>query len=302
MSQRAPERPPRFATLDDRALPKIASALRGVGSVAAAVIGPRSIAGRRFGPWLRREPVIVIALASVVFAAVLIAVTGGDDQGAVRPTTKSVGPVLPATQRLGPATGASVSSYLTAASSRRDALQTLGSSERVDALVDLTGYISPLAIDSLLAPTPGVAVLRGFARVPPPVMSKVHVLVTSPQANLATELAVAQSAAQQVADHYQAEVNESVRHPSTQLQAEVDAGAPQAADARIDASGLSSDCGCVFALLVSGPVSQLEQLAGDAAVRVLDPAPVNASIESLMVVPLEPEATTLVPALAYSGD
>mgnify|MGYP001548382194 FL=1 len=82
------ERPPRLAGLDERALPKVAGFLRGIGAAAGAVVGPKSVAGRVVGPWLRREPVIVVAVASVVFAAVLIAVTGGDDQGAVRPTTQ----------------------------------------------------------------------------------------------------------------------------------------------------------------------------------------------------------------------
>lgn len=296
------EHPPRFAGLDERALPRLAGFIRGIGSVAGAVVGPKSPAGRVVGPWLRREPVIVVAVASVVFAAVLIAVTGGDDQGAVRPTTQSVGPAVPATHRLGPAPGAQVPSYLAAAAGRRDSLQTLGSSEQVDALVDLTGYLSPLAVDALIAGTPGVQVVRGFARVPPPAEAKVHVLITSARTNLATELAAAQAAASQIADHYKSELAQSLKHPSAQLQDEVDTAAAQASDAAIDAAGLGSDCGCVFALLVSGPVSSIEQLAGSAAVRVLDPAPIDVSIESLLVVPLEPQDTTTVSELAYAGD
>jgi hypothetical protein len=296
------ERPTRFAELDERALPKLAALLRGVGSVVGAAIGPRSRAGRVVGPWIRREPVIAISLVSVAFAAVLISATGGDDQDAVRPPTQSVGPLLPTAHRLGPAPGASVPSYLAAAAERRDELDSLGASEHVDALIDLTAYISPLAIDTLLSATPDVSVLRGFARVPPPVDAKVHVLVTSALANLATGLATAQSAATEIAAHYKSEITQSLQNPSTQLQDEIDAGAAEARDARIDATGLSSDCGCVFALIVSGPVSEIQQLAGAASVRVLDPAPVDASIESLMVVPLEPQDTTKVSDLAYAGD
>jgi hypothetical protein len=296
------ERPPRFAELDERALPKVAGVLRGIGSAASSVVGPRSVLGRVVGPWIRREPVIAISLLSVVLAAVLIATTGGDDHGAVRPSTQSVGPVLPSADRLGPAPGASVPSYLAAAAGRRDGLQSLGASEHVDALVDLTAYISPLAIDTLLAAMPDVSVLRGFARVPPPVEARVHVLVTSSRANLATELATAQAAASQIADHYKDEISQSLASPSTQLSDEIDAGAATAAAARVDASGLGSDCGCVFALIVSGPVSELEQLAGAASVRVLDPAPIGTSIESLMVVPLEPQDTKKVSELAYAGD
>ena len=50
------------------------------------------------------------------------------------------------------------------------------------------------------------------------------------------------------------------------------------------------------------PVSQLEQLAEAAAVRVLDPGPVAASLNTLMVVPLEPQVTTTVPALDFAGE
>jgi hypothetical protein len=297
-----PERPPRFAGLDERALPKVAGLLRGIGTTVGALIGRDSRVGRVIGRWLRREPVIVVAVVSVVFATLLIVVTGGDDQSAVRPTTQSVGPVLPVTDRLGPAPGATVASYLAAAASRRDGLESLGASQQVDALVDLTGYISPLAVGTLLAATPGVSVLRAFARVPPPVDAKVHVLVTSSQSNLVAELAAAQNAASQVAARYQSELAAEQHNPTPQLQAAIEAGAAQAADARVDASGLGSDCGCVFALVVSGPVSQLEQLAGAAAVRVLDPAPLETAIESLTVVPLQPQDTKRVSQLAYAGD
>lgn len=289
--------------LDDRAVPRLAAVLRGIGSAAGAVAGRNSVVGRAVGPWIRREPVIVISLLSVAFAAVLISVTGGDAKDAVRPPPHSAaGPVLPSVQRLGPAAGTSVASYLAAATNHRDRLASLGSAERVDALVDLTAYLSPLAVDTLLASTPDVTVLRGFARVPPPVDAKVHVLVTSARANLATDLASAQSAASAIAKHYKSEITQSLASPSTQLSEEIDAAAAEAAEARVDASGLSSDCGCVFALIVSGPVSEIEQLAGAAAVRVLDPAPVGVSIESLTVVPLEPQDTKTVSELAYAGD
>jgi hypothetical protein len=58
----------------------------------------------------------------------------------------------------------------------------------------------------------------------------------------------------------------------------------------------------VFSLVVSGPVSQLEQLAEAAAVRVVDPAPATAPLQSLMIVPLEPQVTTTVPALDFAGE
>ena len=238
----------------------------------------------------------------MAFAAVLLAVTGGDHQAAVKPPAQQSGPLLPDPQRLGPAPGTSVSTYVAAAGDRMAALDSLSSSQRLEAVVDFTGYISPLAIDELLATTPGIDVLRGYARVPPPANARIHVLITSTESDLPTALGAAHDAASAIATHYAHVLNESVAHPSTQLQEELQAGAAQAAEARVDAAGLGTDCGCVFALVVSGPVAQLQQLAAAAAVRLVDPAPSTVSLEALMVVPLEPQEKSTVTALEFAGD
>lgn len=290
-----------LAGLDDRALPAVAKALRGVARAVRSVAGPDGLVGRRVAPWVRREPVIAIAMACVAFAAILIAVTGGDEKGSVRPPS-DVGPRLVAGAPLGPVTGATVSSYESQASQRRAALNRLAGSQQLNAVVDLNTYLSAQAIDAMLANTPGIRVLRGFARVPPPQRAGVHVLLTSADTGLSTALTVAQQAAGEVALHYERLLSKSITSPSTDLQTKVAAGAARAAAARIDANGLGPTCGCVFSLVVAGPVAQLEQLSHQAAVRILDPAPVGATLDSLMIVPLEPQVTETVKPLAFAGE
>jgi hypothetical protein len=130
----------------------------------------------------------------------------------------------------------------------------------------------------------------------------VHVLLTSPTTDLSAGLTEATQRASDIALRYERELSRSITNPSAKLQARVAAGAGQAAQARIDATGLGPNCACVFALVVSGPVAQLQDLAHQDAVRILDPAPVHAGLASLMIVPLEPQVTDIVPALSFAGD
>lgn len=295
-----PERQPLVA-LDDRALPVVARALRRIGSACRAVVGSEGTVGRRVAPWVRREPVVAVAVVCVAVAAILIAVTGGDNKGPVRPPGQ-VGPKLAGGHLLGPATGSPVSAYEALASQRRSSLDQLAASQRLIAVVDFKGYLTPQAVDALLTGTPGLDVVRGFAKVPPPRQADVHVLLPSDGVDLSAGLAAAQTAAGQVALHYERELSRSITNPSAKLASKVAAGAARAAAARTDAAGLGPNCGCVFAVVVSGPVAQLEQLGRQGAVRILDPAPVTASLSSLMVVPLEPEVTEAVPPLSFAGE
>ena len=290
-----------LATLDDRALPAVARALRGAGRVVRSVAGSEGVVGRRVAPLIRREPVIAIAILCVAFAAVVITVAGADGKGPAHPPTHA-GPRLAAGHPLGPVAGATVSSYESQASLRRAGLNQLAGSQQLNAVVDLNDYLSAQAVDAMLAGTPGVRVLRGFARVAPPQQADVHVLLPSATSGLSTALTLAQQAAGEVALHYERLLSKSITNPSTALQTKVEAGAARAAAARIDANGLGPTCECVFALVVAGPVAQLEQLSHQAAVRILDPAPVGATLNALMVVPLEPQVTETVKPLAFAGE
>ena len=83
-----------LAGVDQRAVPVIAAALRRIGAWVRAVVGPDGWVGRWFAPWVRRDPVMVIALLSVVVAAVLLAVTGGNSHRAHSAAPTATGPVL----------------------------------------------------------------------------------------------------------------------------------------------------------------------------------------------------------------
>lgn len=290
-----------LADLDDRALPVVAAALRAIGHGFRAIVGPEGAIGRHAAPWIRREPVIAVAVLCVAFAAILIAATGGDNEGPVRPPSH-VGPKLTGAHLLGPAAGAQVSAYASTAAQRRSSLNELASSQPLIAVVDFNSYLTAQAIDQVLNGTPGLEVVRGFAKVPPPRQADVHVLLPSTGVDLSAGLTAAQQAAGQFALHYEHELSRSITHPSARLTTKVAADAARAQAARTDAAGLGPTCGCVFSIVVSGPVGQLERLAQQDAVRILDPAPVAASLSSLMVVPLEPEVTDAVPPLSFAGE
>jgi hypothetical protein len=287
--------------LDDRVLPTLGRILRDVGGAWTRIAGPEGVVGRRVAPLVRREPVAAVAVVCVVVAAVLLAVTGGDSQSVVRPGG-APSALLSDPHRLGPAPGTTFASYSAAAAQRRSALAGLAASDRRYAVVDLSRYVTAQTVDELLGHTPGVDVVRAFARVPPPTPADIHVLITSPSADIATGLAAAHDAAEQIVTTYQREVELARVSPTQQLAAAIAAGAARAAQAQVDAVGLGRTCGCVFALIVSGPVGQLTQLAALPPVRVLDPATGPAPLSTLMVVPVEPQITGIVPPLAFAGD
>lgn len=291
----------RLARLDERVVPALGRVIRGGGRASKGVAGATGRPGRAVVAGIRRYPVVATALALVALAAVLITVTGGDDRSAVRPKASNVVPA-PADSQLGPQPGSQVSSYLAAAGLRSQQLSSLPATAHVTALLDLTGYLTPAAVTTMLAGRPAVTIIRGFARVPPPSAGGIHVLTVGSGAGLGEQLAAARSSARSTVAQYRLERRIEARHPSARLEAAIAAGAAAAVAARADAAGLGPTCGCVFALEVSGPVSRLLAVASLADVRVLDPAPPATSLADLRVVPLEPQVTGIVPQLQFSGE
>jgi hypothetical protein len=287
--------------LDDWAVPALGGGLRRAGRAARAsgrVSGP---VGRWVIGFSRRQPVVVAAVLMVAAAGVLWGITGGDRTKAVRPAAASVGPALSSGDPLGPAPGSTVSAYLAAAALRRQQLAALPGSQRLNALLDLTGYLTPQAISTLLAAAPDVQIRTGFARVAPPDDAAVHVLTTSVGGDLAAQLGADQAEAKQDLTRYSLALSAHAQHPrSAQLNALIAAQEPKIPAARVDAKGLGPQCACVFALEVNGPVSQLEQIAGLTDVRTLDPAPQTGG--QLMVVPLEPQVTGTIQPLQFAND
>lgn len=294
-----------LAQVDDRAVPALGRGLRGIGRAGR---GAGAALGRATGPagrWVRgfagRQPTVLAALALVAAAAILWVATGGNHPKSLRPLPAAVLPP-PAGGALGPDVGVSVDSYLAAAAQRRQQIVALPPDQQLGAVVDLNGYLSPTAISSLLAAEPNVAIESGYARVAPPQNADVHVLTVGVGGDLAAQLAQDQHTARRLLSRYALAVEARAAHPLNRrvrdLVATLD---PQVPAARIDAKGLGPDCGCVFALVVTGPVGELERIAGLTDVRVLDPAPPGSSIDNLRIVPLEPQVTDVVEPLQFAG-
>lgn len=294
------QRPGRLARLDDHAVPALAAGLRTLGRAGRRLAGATGPAGRWLSGFSRRQPTIVVAAVSVVVAAVLLGITGGDRTRAVRPVASSVVPPL-TSDALGPTPGMTVAAYLQQAGLRRQQLAALPPGQRLAAVVDLTGYLTPQAVAASFSP-PEVTIQTVFATVPTARGAAIHTLTTKSAADIAPALTAARLAARTVVHRYRLELLAETQHPSPPLEAAISAGRIRVAEAVVDARGLGPTCGCVFSLLVNGPVGRLLPLADLPDVRVLDPAPPSSRLDQLMVVPLEPQVTGIVPALQYAGE
>lgn len=286
--------PGRLARIDARLVPRLARAIRGVGG------GVRRLGrvGGRPRRWLgraaRRNPTITTAVVAVAVAAALIVATGGDQHHAVAPAPLNPQLVLPGNQ-LGPATGEPVSTYLAAVAQRAGELPGTNA-PAVTAVVDFTSYLTAAAAESVVAGQTGVQATRAFVRVPPPQAAQVHAVSLTTGSDLALDLSRLAATARQIVVSYRKHVALANAHPSVKNVQVVTEYAALARQAKIDTAGLSATAGCVFALEVSGPPAQLEALAKQPDVRVLDPAPSSVSPADLVVVPLEPQVTGVVPA------
>jgi hypothetical protein len=279
--------------LDDRVVPALGNLLRGTGRAARRTVALTGSPGRAVGRAVSRFPVATAAVVMIAAAAALISTTGGDERSAVRPKPSTVVPSA-LDQRLGPAPGASVASYLAAARLRLQQLGALPAGQRVTAIVDLTAYLTPQAAATSLT-RPGLTIRHAFARVPGVATAPIHTLNPSSPAGIGPALAAAHGEAQAYLRQYRAEVLAESQHPSPRLEAAIRAARARVAQAAIDARELTPTCGCVFALLVDGPAGQLLSLSRSPDVRAVDPAPPAAPVDQLMVVPLEPQVTGVVP-------
>jgi hypothetical protein len=231
---------------------------------------------------------------AVAVAATLILTTGGDLHHGVAPAPPNAQLVLPGNQ-LGPASGEQVSTYLAAVAERAGDLPG-STAASITAVVDFNSYLTAAAAQSVLAGQPGIQALQAFVRVPPPQPGQVHAVALVSGSDLSLELSRLAATARQIVISYRKHVALAKAHPSAKNVQVVTAYAALARQAKIDMTGISATGGCVFALEVSGPPGQLEQLAKQPDVRVLDPAPSSVSTSDLMVVPLEPQVTNVVPA------
>jgi hypothetical protein len=203
---------------------------------------------------------------------------------------------------LGPTAGQPVAGYLTTAQGRLKAMTVSGSTSKVTAVVDLSGYLTAAALNSQLSGLTGVQVIRAFARVAPPADGDIHTITVAANSDLAADIDAVQAEAQTVVVNYRKRVAIAAADPSSANEAVVAAYADAARQAKIDASGIGATAGCVFAMVVTGPADQLERLATSSDVRVVDPAPSSVPQQALMIVPLEPQTIGTVPPLEFAGD
>ncbi|WP_212993949.1 hypothetical protein [Actinoplanes auranticolor] len=239
---------------------------------------------------------ILSGLAVASATALLLAVVWVADHGpeAVNPTGDVV--------RVGVVEGQSVSGYLR--SSRGELAALLPSSGspvagETWALVSLRTYLPP---DKLQAALAGVPVAEVYARAPLPGVRTPVVKIPvyrMPQDVVTGMLNAALARDQEQADYRKlGDELEGDGVNEIRLRWAYD-NAAQAAAA--EAAAYRAHCACVFAAVVRAAPAVLEELAGRAEVRVVDPAPEVRSLDRTEFRPVRPEQTTTVPDDPESG-
>jgi hypothetical protein len=295
-----PHPPGSLTRLDARLVPRLAGAVRRFGRASRRLGAATGPPGRFVARAARRNPTITTAVVTVVAATTLILATGGDRHQAVAPAPPSAEVVLPGNQ-LGPTTGDQVSTYLAAAQDRRAELS-VSRAQSITAVVDFKSYLTAAAVASVLAGEDQVQVTDAFARVAPPAQGDVHTIPLGSGSDLALALTRLSLAQHQTVVSYRKHVALAKRHPTPANQLIVTEYASIAKQAKTDAAGIGAALGCVFALEVTGPPSELQQLATRPDVRVLDPAPSTVATADLMIVPLEPQVVATVPQITFARD
>ena len=233
---------------------------------------------------------IMTGLALASAAALLITVVWSADHGpeAENPTGDLV--------RVGVVEGQSVAGYLRSSRGELAALLPASGSPTAGetwALVSLTGYLAP---DKLQAALAGVAVAEVYARAPLPAVRTQVVkfgVYRMPHDVVAGMLNAALARDQEQADYRK--LGDELKGDGVneiRLRRAYDSAAQTAA---LEAAAYRAHCACVFAAVVRAAPAVLDQLAGRAEVRVVDPAPEVRSLDRTEFRPVLPEQTTTVP-------
>lgn len=245
---------------------------------------PRGLTRRGSPVRLRIATGLAVAAAGALLVAVIL--TDGPDPGV------DTGP--PDVVRVGVVEGQSVPGYL---SSSRGELAALlrASAAPVEtwALVSLSAYVSP---DQLPAVLGGATVAQVYARAPVGVTQTQVVRIPAyrlPDDVVAGMLNAAVSRDRERADytHLSQELTGTNPNDMRLRRAYADA----AAVAGAEATAYREHCSCVFAAVVRGGPSVLDQIAGRTQVRVVDPAPEVRALDRTEFRPPLPEERTIVP-------
>lgn len=281
--------------LDDRLLPAAARfARRLLGRLRAA--GAPGGRGHRLVRTVRDQPMLAASAALVVLAAVLLLAVGETGGGG-----SSAAPAGPAgVPHLGPTPGQSVAGYVLQSSVDLGRNAAAAHGRPMYAVVDLRGYQTPAQASATFA---GVEVARVYLRVPAGALpTQVHTIAVRGIADLAHELPAVAAVADGISKNYAALAAAEPR--STQSGRALErryAALAHAAAADAAAFRRPGTCACVFAAVVHAGGAHLLALSRRPAVRVVDAAPADVSLDLLSVLPLQPEVTGTVPKAGQPG-
>ena len=260
---------------------------------------------RRFGAQSRtvagavqEEPALAGSIVAVLVAAILIATVGEQGVGD-EPRPGVVVPHGAAMATLGPAPGASVSTYLSRA---EEDLRHLGQTEPARptfALVDLRQFRTAAQVRSTFS---GLAVVRVYVRVPSHLPTEVRSVPLTSLDRVEEGVRTVAQVAAATARSYAALLK--AFHPrSREDRLTRKRYAEQRRAAAFEAHRLArtESCKCVFALVVQETYPRLVALADRPDVRVVDPASPVVPLTGLTVRPLEPGVTTVVPRTGLLG-
>ncbi|MFI5957148.1 hypothetical protein [Cryptosporangium sp. NPDC051539] len=234
---------------------------------------------RRLARGARRLSRSWTALVTVLLAVglVVVAYRAGTRSTPVDDTVSDV-------PRVGPAEGQQADAYRAAASRELDAAP---AGRPVWALVSLTAYQRPAALDALFATT---SVTRVIARVPlPDVQTQLVTLVVD---RLAVDVATGMRRTATAKEQAAATAASSAASAGTDELKQVYAA--DAAVERREAAAYRSLCACVYGAVIRATPEQLRELAQRAGIRVVDPAPEVTRLDRATFVPLRPEQSGTV--------
>lgn len=289
----------RLRSLDDRWLPRLARRLRrSVDRVHRAASARHGVVGLT-SEAVEEAPAIVGAIAAVLIASVLIAVAGTGSVGEGASAPQPSPPSVPLAATIGPAPGASVSTYLEHAAYDLRHFGEIAGGRSTYAVVDLRRTQMPA---QTVRTFDGVDVVRAYVKVPGRLPTQVRSVPIAGIDGLVAGMHTAASVATATAKSYAALLR--TFHPTNHVGHVTRHRYVEAHRAALfEAARLARPqrCRCVFAAVVRADVTRLAALARLPEVRVVDPASPAIPLTGLTIRPLEPDVTTVVPTNGLLG-
>lgn len=258
--------------------------------------GPVATAVRNVRSAMQTEPALAGSVAVVLAAGILFAALGtGPDSDATSAPKPFVVPSLPATPlaTIGPAPGTSVRVYLGRATQDLQHYAQIAAQRSTYAVIDFRRY---LTTDQALRVIGETQLASAYVRVPSTLPTLSRKVPVASAADLATGIASAGTVAGATARTY-AGLLKALHVHSKQDRELAGQYRRQHRAAALEARQLlhPGTCRCVFALVVHADVQELNTIARNSVVRVVDPAPPVVPLTGLTVLPLQPQVRSVVP-------